>query len=985
MDSAMDMNPQVQLLNNIIKNANPAIFNLLSEKGQHIFFPQTGILAQSAEAKTADINATIGIALEDDKLPVSLKSISEKILLNPKDIFPYAGSFGRLELRQAWKKLMFAKNPSLPVATSLPIVTSGVTHGLSLIGYLFLNPGNKIILPDKFWGNYKLIFTNGFGAELETFNTFKNNGFDIGSLKNKLTEKTGKKILLLNFPNNPSGYTPTPQEAAEIIALIKTRAEAGDELLIIIDDAYFGLVYEDNIYKESLFSQLSNLHKNVLAVKLDGATKEDYVWGLRVGFVTYGSKNLTAEACQALENKTAGAIRGNISNACHLSQSLILQAIESPSYFQDKQAKYELLKSRYLQVKTIVANSKYAEFFTALPFNSGYFMCLELKPNLDAEIIRQQLLQNYSTGLIATDNILRLAFSAVAKNKIGQLFENIYQACQNYNSHTITKNTKPELNFALKEKINELLNKHQNIYYNPSRSFLIEQALNNKEALLSSSGALATWTPSESTGRSPQNTYIVKHPESEHKIDWQSPANNPLSPRTFDIIFAEAIQQLAQKDSIYTTNKVIGADTNYALPTKIITDKALFTLFANNMLCPVPDDIANSIFYSDGFTLLVLPYDKLRPIYSTETLQNMVIAMDMDRKLGVVYGSAYCGSVKKLLFTVMNYLLPEKNILPLHCAANENDKGEVALFLGLSGTGKTTLSTDPTKTLIGDDEHGWSNEGVFNFENGCYAKLLNLDPKKEPEIHRIVTEKRPYLEHGCIVENTMMYPNNQFDFADDRFTPNSRVSYPLTCLQNHKACAVGPHPKTIIFLTADAHGVLPPVAKLNPDQAMLWFLMGYTSKLAGTETGTTEPQTVFSRFFGEPFMPRNPIDYSSLLGEKIQKYKADVYLVNTGWSGGHYGTGSRMDINITRTIIKAALNGALKNTACQQNDLFHFNIPQSCPGVDAKILNPKNTWLDPYEYEQHAKKLAQEFSQHFDRVYGGKNISEDIKRQCPGK
>ncbi len=544
----------------------------------------------------------------------------------------------------------------------------------------------------------------------------------------------------------------------------------------------------------------------------------------------------------------------------------------------------------------------------------------------------------------------------------------------------------------LRQLCQDLINSHSQVFDAISRSELIEHAVKNKQALTSPSGALVTWAANDSTGRSPKDTYIVEHPESKDNIDWTSPNNIPLDPELFDQLFQEALEKIKTKEKLYITRRTVGADSKYCLPVTTITDNALTATFTDNMFRAQPDDISQSIFADQEFTLLALPYEridtekysgKLRQINEKKT-SNMIIAMDVDRKIGLVYGSEYCGSVKKMLFTTMNYLLPEHNILPLHCSANEGPNGDTAVFLGLSGTGKTTLSSDPNRALIGDDEHGWSDDGIANFENGCYAKLINLNPEKEPEIYHATFDERPYQENGCIIENTMMYPDGRFDLNDDRLTANSRTSYPLDFLKNIKPSATGGHPKTIIFLTADANGVLPPVAKLTPDQAMLWFLMGYTSKLAGTERGVTEPQTTFSRFFGEPFMPRNPGDYTSLLKEKIEKHSANVYLINTGWSGGPYGIGARMDISVTRAIVDAALNGDLENVNYNEDNLFHVMIPESCPNVDSNILNPKNTWGDKEAYSQRATKLACEFRSHFEKAYGHSNIAPEVKAQCPG-
>ena len=394
---------------------------------------------------------------------------------------------------------------------------------------------------------------------------------------------------------------------------------------------------------------------------------------------------------------------------------------------------------------------------------------------------------------------------------------------------------------------------------NPSRESLIEDAVTNKEAVVSACGALATWTPPESTGRSPKDTLTVRRKQSEGDIDWDSPNNIGIDEATFEMVVEDTFATLQTKKKLYVTDRILSADPSYALPVRTVTDQALTALFTDNMFRPFPADITTSVFADRPFTLLVLPYDKLDPKrYETRLrldprlggTSTMVIGMDFDRRIGVVYGSAYGGSVKKLMFTVMNYLLPAEGILPLHCSANEGPNGDIALLLGLSGTGKTTLSADPRRALLGDDEHGWNENGVANFENGCYAKLIDLNPEKEPEIHNAVMHEDDYRRHGAIIENAMIYPNGTFDLCDDRFTPNSRASYPLTYLSNIKTSSKGGHPKTILFLTADANGVLPPIAKLTKEQAMLWFLMGYTSKLAGTETGIIEPKTTFSRFFG---------------------------------------------------------------------------------------------------------------------------------------
>jgi phosphoenolpyruvate carboxykinase (ATP) len=543
------------------------------------------------------------------------------------------------------------------------------------------------------------------------------------------------------------------------------------------------------------------------------------------------------------------------------------------------------------------------------------------------------------------------------------------------------------------EKLNGIIAGNGNAMVNPKRRDLIKAAVKNREVLVSANGALATWTRIESTGRSPKDTLSVRRPEIEHEIDWDSPNNLPLAPDTFAMILEDALALAAKKDKLYVTDRVVGADSRYALPVRTVSDHAKTALFSVTMFRPMPRDIGRSLYHDQPFTLLALPADKLdKQRYAGRlrklpdgSASDMVVAMDFVGRIGIVIGSAYMGSVKKLMFTVMNFLLPKAGILPLHASANEGKAGDIALFLGLSGTGKTTLSADPDRSLLGDDEHGWDNHGIANFEYGCYAKLINLNPAKEPQIFDAIMHQAPYLEHGAIVENAMMYPDGSFDFNDSRLIENSRGSYPLSFLPDIKKSSRGKHPKTIIFLTADANGVLPPVAKLDQDQAMFWFLMGYTSKLAGTETGIVEPISTFSRFFGQPFMPRNPNDYAALLGAKIKKHRTQVYLINTGWSGGAYGEGKRMDINVTRAIIKAVLNGELDKAGTVEDKTFHINIPVSCPGVSDEMLQPRNTWKDPQAFEARARKLAGEFSAHFDRVYGNKNLPDVVCRQCPGK
>jgi len=426
------MNPQAEELNSIIQSANNGLFEMLSERGKNIFFPKKGILGQTADAKGKKINATIGAAIEDDNSPMRLNVIEKQINVSPAMAFPYAPSYGRPDIRKKWKEMFYEKNPSSKgKETSLPVVSNALTHALSMVGYMFLEPNDHVLVSSLFWGNYNLIFTHGYGAKIQKFNLFDDDKFDLASFEKAIQQMpSSKKFILLNFPNNPSGYSPTTDEVKEIIDILKKDAEKGNKLIVVNDDAYFGLVYRDGIEKESLFAHLADTHENILAVKVDGPTKEDYVWGFRVGFITYNIKGGTPELYTALEAKTAGAVRGNISNACNLSQSLLLNAFNSSEYDQEKQAKYNILKQRFDKVKEVLSNEEYAKYFKAYPFNSGYFMCIKLRENLDGEKIRKILLDKYDTGLINLNNVLRLAFSCVAVKDIPMLFENIYNACK---------------------------------------------------------------------------------------------------------------------------------------------------------------------------------------------------------------------------------------------------------------------------------------------------------------------------------------------------------------------------------------------------------------------------------------------------------------------------------------------------------------------------------------------------------------------------
>ena len=418
-------------MNSLAKKLNSALgpaADFLSREGKRMYFPYGGILGQGAEAKACAINATIGMAFEEDGSPLVMKCFSDRLGLDRK-AFLYAGSFGLPKLREQWKQLQIKKNPSLKgVDYSNPVVTNALTHGIRIIAELFADPADRLVTPDLYWDNYALIFQEEVGTKLETFNTFKNGRFDASAMKATLMKPGKKKLLILNFPNNPTGYTATVEDAKKIVAAVKAAAQAGKKVVVILDDAYFGLVYEKGIHEESLFAEFAKLHENVLAVKLDGTTKEDYVWGLRVGFIAFAFKGATAEQLKALEAKAAGNVRSCISNASSVGQHLAIAAYADRGYAKQKQEKYAVLKKRYTTIRGILAkNPGYAKFFEPMPFNSGYFMCVKPK-GVDAEAVRRHLIEKYSTGVIVLSGLIRLAFSTVPGAKLPQLFANVAAA-----------------------------------------------------------------------------------------------------------------------------------------------------------------------------------------------------------------------------------------------------------------------------------------------------------------------------------------------------------------------------------------------------------------------------------------------------------------------------------------------------------------------------------------------------------------------------
>ena len=497
-------------------------------------------------------------------------------------------------------------------------------------------------------------------------------------------------------------------------------------------------------------------------------------------------------------------------------------------------------------------------------------------------------------------------------------------------------------------------------YWNLPTPLLYEEAIRRREGRLAHLGPLVVRTGSH-TGRSPNDKLIVNEPSSADKV-WWGKVNRPLDPDHFANLYHRLLAYLQGKD-VFIQDCFAGADPLYRLPVRIITETAWHSLFARNIFIQAPPE--QLVKHVPEFTLINVPNFNAVPELDG-THSEVFIVIDFSKKLVLVGGTQYAGEIKKSIFTVLNYLLPQQHVLSMHCSANIGKAGDVAIFFGLSGTGKTSLSADAARTLIGDDEHGWSDRGVFNFEGGCYAKMIKLSAQEEPEIYECTRR------FGTVLENVAYNPvTGRLDLDDDSLTENTRAAYPIAHIPNATREGLGDHPKNIIMLTADAFGVLPPLAKLTPDQAMYYFLSGYTAKVAGTEKGVTEPQATFSTCFGAPFMALSPTVYAELLGEKIARHKVNVWLVNTGWSGGPYGVGERIKISYTRTMVNAALNGDLDNVPTVNDPIFGVAVPGSCPNIPKEVLNQRSTWRSPAEYDAQAGKLASMFIENF-KEYAGK-------------
>ena len=507
----------------------------------------------------------------------------------------------------------------------------------------------------------------------------------------------------------------------------------------------------------------------------------------------------------------------------------------------------------------------------------------------------------------------------------------------------------------------------KNVERNLSTPKLVEVAIINGEGVLSSRGALVSET-GKRTGRSPKDKFTVKDPITENRVDWGS-VNLPFSPEKFDALYDRLLEYLQDKQ-LYLQGLFCGADPRYRLPIQVINEYAWHNLFVRQLFIrPTQEELKT---HKPEFTIVAAPGLLADPIRDGTNSEVFVI-VNFTRKLVIIGGTQYAGEMKKSIFGVMNFLLPQRNVFPMHCSANIGEDGVTALFFGLSGTGKTTLSADPTRRFVGDDEHGWSEDGVFNFEGGCYAKCIKLSEQNEPQIWDA-------LDFGAVLENVILDPVTRVpDYDDDSRTENTRAAYPVEHIDNAVIPGFGGHPKNVVFLTADAFGVLPPVSKLTPEQAMFHFMSGYTAKVAGTEAGVTEPQATFSACFGAPFMPLAPKVYAEMLGRRLREHKAHSWLVNTGWQGGPYGIGKRMSLPYTRAMVNALVEGGLDNVEFEIEPSFGFSIPKSVPGVPSELLNPRNSWKDKAAYDKTAAELSARFEKNFQQF----DAPEAIKNAGP--
>jgi phosphoenolpyruvate carboxykinase (ATP) len=542
----------------------------------------------------------------------------------------------------------------------------------------------------------------------------------------------------------------------------------------------------------------------------------------------------------------------------------------------------------------------------------------------------------------------------------------------NENVHSMATRAFPETAIRTSPShITDGLTPRGEVHWNLGPEALYEAAVRRGEGVVARGGAfIAVTTPH--TGRSPNDKFVVREPSTEQEI-WWGKVNQPLDPAHFEVLRKDLLEYLGAQDEVFVRDLFAGADPKHRVPVRFVTTNAWQALFVHNMfLRPGAEELAAFV---PGFTVLHAP-EFQSDAARHGTRSGTFIVLNFRDRIALIGGTRYAGEMKKSMFTVLNYLYPQRGVLPMHCSANVGPRGDVAVFFGLSGTGKTTLSADPARGLIGDDEHGWGDDGVFNFEGGCYAKVIRLSREGEPEIHATTSM------FGTILENVVVDPGTRvIDLDDATLTENTRASYPIHFIPNHVPSGRAGHPRNILFLTADAFGVLPPVARLTADQAMYHFLSGYTAKVAGTERGVTEPQATFSACFGAPFLPLPPGRYAAMLGERIARHNVRCWLINTGWTGGPYGEGHRMKLPLTRAMIRAVLDGTLDGVPTRPDPVFGLAVPTAVPGVPAAVLDPRGTWADGSRYDAQAGRLAAMFRENFARFTD--QVTEAVRKAGP--
>jgi len=733
------------------RKLNPLILNLLSDRGKAAYFPKAGIVAQSAEAAGKRINATIGIATKDDGSPMTLPSTSSKVSL-PTDAFAYASTYGKQPLRTLWREAIYRKNPSLEAPVSVPIVVQGLTNGLSTAAAMFVNDGDSVIIADKSWENYDLIFR---GA-IDRFSLLKGDGLDMESFRNAVMEGWGKKIILLNFPNNPTGYSPSYAEAMSIVGIIREAAEAGSQIVVIIDDAYFGFFYED-CFRESLFALLADVHKNVLAVKVDGSSKEQYAWGLRVGFLTYGLRGATEDDYRSLEDKTAGIIRASISSASNLSQSLMLDALRR----DEGDDNFHMLQSRYEKVKHAV--SKRTEYFRPLPFNSGYFMCIEVE---NAEAVRQLLLKKYNTGVIAFGNLLRIAFSSVPEDKIDELFDNIYKACRDLSNPLLQ--LMDEESFAKLEAlgnpyVSTLIEKCAKICRPSSirilsdshadAQYVREKALHGEESDLTMDGHTVHFDGMHDQGRDKEKTKIFVRPG--QKLDSLNTIDRAEGLREIHELMEGSMEGREMLVQFYC----LGPPGRFALPAFQMTDSA-YVIHSENIL------------YRNGYEQFKTAGDKFfHFLHSSGELEDNVsknpdkkrIYIDLEKNRVFSVNTQYAGNsvgLKKLALRLAINKANSEGWLAEHMfLMGVLNKGRKTYFCGAfpSACGKTSTAMVPGNTIVGDDIAYLRKDSgrikAVNIEQGIFGIIQDVNPVDDPLIHQTLTTQRELIFSNVLVHN----------------------------------------------------------------------------------------------------------------------------------------------------------------------------------------------------------------------------------------